>query len=193
MRRWQLASAAISALLCGSLIGRWQGNPSIPANAGSSVHSAPTGREPVPAERNSPDRLLDEMAVQVRQLRRQRAEIEQTAKADRIAWQILRGRGFDVAAPECARLVERQKRLRAELSRIEQALAELERWEARLHQRIDRGENLLIGLEVASPTDGGLGRSHDLPPATPAPAREIPDEQWQGGPEALMEADSGAM
>jgi hypothetical protein len=166
-----------AAFLAGGKIGRRQtprGRPESPPHAAAEPQT-PTGSEP------DAERLIAKLDDRLSRLLAQRRRMKADAKADRISYQLLRDRGFFGKAPECQRLMVRQRRMTAAIARIEKRIAELQELQGRLYGAFDAKRTEFaperLSAELRSEIVGCLYRSRE-----PLLWKDvIPHERWNGG------------
>jgi len=135
------------------------------------------------------DRLLSDLDSHLRRLLAEREQLEAAAKEDRIAYSLLRGRGYSDDSPECLRLVNRQKQIEAAALQHHQIISDAKQLQRRLCDMLDAAgsANPEAGLpaQLAADVRRCLSRSRVESPT----GYEIPNERWDGGPDALMNPD----
>jgi hypothetical protein len=196
MRLGQLAIVFSLGIVVGaghvSLLGRLPGW--IAFSAGQPERTNPIGvredaaSQPDDGPRDA-DRLLSELDSHLRRLLAERDQLEAAAKEDRIAYSLLRSRGYADDSPECRRLVNRQKQMEAAAARHDEMIDQTRQLQPQLDDVLDTDgvANSEVGLpeQLLADIRRCLSKSRVESPT----GNEIPDERWSGGPDVLMKPD----
>lgn len=181
-----------AALLGGFLLGRRFPGPVRQGGASPRAQeqiTSPDTDEEDAFDRTAADELLTTIGAEIRKLSARREALSREAREGRIAYNLLRQRGYTDDAPECKGLIDRQKTLRADLTKVESALEEARGLYERVVQatqwpHADSGSRQ-IDRRLRTEVREYLWR-RSRPTGTEAP---IPDERWGGGPDRYMNTE----
>lgn len=135
------------------------------------------------------DRLLSEVDLHLRHLLAERGKVEVAAKEDRIAYSLLRSRGYADDSTECRRLVNRQKQLDGTAAQLDEMISDARQLQRRLCDVLDTAgvphSEAGLSAQLLADIRRCLSKSRVESPS----GKEIPDERWNGGPDLLMKPD----
>lgn len=143
-----------------------------------------------PPTRAEPEQLLAALADCARNLAEKERELVRQAKEDRIAYQLLRARGYPADAPECERLVANQKRLNEAIAQISAELAEARRLETGLQKVLDERSTLPKDVTKREPLLREIRACVHKHKMALHERPVIPVEQWEGGPDRYMHTET---